>query len=288
MTKIDRCLFKENSIGVEVINTKQWTEMLQLTNTMFRECTKGLVFRSPVSPGTSSYANSRLDTVGFGASKAATFIEVESDAGVYSGHWTNLHFWAGSDNITCIKISGSMKLTKLFYPVFESFVSDPTALIGIDIGPGAAPPWIMGTEWVGNWTTKINNPNGEWLNGVGEVYKRSVDLTLGTNSEYGPTATLLQTYKFALIGLPRIYLDVGGTFASGETVTVRIRAVYIDGGETEITVNLTSTGIRSLTDQEYYWLANGNSFLEKIEAEGYSNQASTNVTVSVRAYGAGI
>jgi len=63
----------------------------------------------------------------------------------------------------------------------------------------------------------------------------------GTGGAYGAVVTITPTAGKSLVPLATT-LTWGGTFGSGETVTIRITATYNDGTTVSITRSATATG----------------------------------------------
>lgn len=144
------CLFQNCLSALELANTVQWTEQLRLEATIFRDCKAGITFKAPSGTGTGSYANSRLDQVGFdnrgNVGSAWSHVVVENGAYADEGLWSNIRLWCHEDNGKCFAIGkagvggGSMFRTVLHKPVFESFVSSPSALYGISLDHADSTP----------------------------------------------------------------------------------------------------------------------------------------------------
>jgi len=118
-----------------------------------------------------------------------------------------------------------------------------------------------------------------------ETFKAtSLSVTIGTSGVYGSAKTI--TSLSGLITYPRIKITWGGTFGTGETVTVGIEAVYSDGSKsTLVEKSATATGSLWLSDDDILTLiANGKDIVQ-LNIYAKTNLSSTSVTVTVDAYG---
>jgi hypothetical protein len=86
---------------------------------------------------------------------------------------------------------------------------------------------------------------------------------------------------------PNIGIEVSGTFASGEVVTVKIIFEYIDGTETSTEIAFTSPTTHWLSNSELYNLLSSSSLLYAIKAQAKTNQTATTVSVSIKAFAFG-
>jgi len=82
---------------------------------------------------------------------------------------------------------------------------------------------------------------------------------------------------------PRIKITWGGTFASGETVTVKIIFNYIDGKQLSITKSASAPGSYWLTYDDLLNLYSYFNILESIVVQAMSSASSTQVTVTIDA-----
>ena len=69
-------------------------------------------------------------------------------------------------------VDGGMDQTLLFGVVFESFTSEPNNMFAIDLGTNCnpAPTFDSGVSFLGNWTARVHNPYGIWLQKHGAVF----------------------------------------------------------------------------------------------------------------------
>lgn len=109
--------------------------------------------------------------------------------------------------------------------------------------------------------------------------KRTVTPDIGVNDTYG---TPITTYSYTgQISWFKAKITVGGTFATGETVTVLIRVITKGGVITDIEKSFTSTGSLWLTDDDILSAWTDNDTIQKIVVKAKTDQASTSVTVTV-------
>lgn len=289
-TTIQNTLFKDSKIGIEFANTKTWSEYNKIENCQFYNVTEGIVFRTPTGNATGSYASSKIVHSSFNIMDYSVGIKVERLAEFSDSQIQNVRFWLGEygrANQTALLVDGSMYQTLLFGVVFESFTDDPVFMYAIDLAENCDPAPILdgGVSFLGNWTAKVHNPFSIWISGVGSVFSReSVDVAVGTNDNYGENATIqvrpLKIFNFK----PRIEVD--GAFASGETVTVRIRIEYIDNTISKSAVRtFNTTGSSWLSDDEMLMMFSSQSIIWAVLVDAKSNVAQTNVNVKVSGYG---
>jgi hypothetical protein len=110
-----------------------------------------------------------------------------------------------------------------------------------------------------------------------------VSVTVGSGGVYGSASVI--TSQSGLITYPRIKITWGGTFGTGETVTVKVEAVYSDGTTAYVEKSATATGSLWLTDDDILSLITQGKDIVKLNIYAKTNLASTTVTVTVDAYG---
>ena len=128
----------------------------------------------------------------------------------------------------------------------------------------------------------------------------SLSVPVGTSNTYGSNVTLYSNYVTSgwyAIALP-IYITVtwGGTFASGETVTVKLTFNITPVGSSSVsyspstTLSATTTGSQSLNINDIIAIiapaitSSGNYTVSSITAAAASSASSTSVTVTVQAW----
>jgi hypothetical protein len=148
---------------------------------------------------------------------------------------------------------------------------------------------IIGNVVYGNRWTPISKV------GVNTIVKRNVgydtesfkvtglSVTVGTGGAYGSASAI--TTLSGMITYPRIKITWGGTFGTGETVTVKVEAVYTDGTTAYVEKSATATGSTWLTDDDIISLITQGKDIVKLNVYAKTNLSSTTVTVTVDAYG---
>jgi hypothetical protein len=291
-TTIQNTIFENTSTGIELANTKTWSEYTKIEDCQFNNATEGISFRTPVGNATGSYDSSQINRCSFNLRDFSVGINVEPLAEFSDSQIQNVRFWLGRNdysraNQTAILLNGSMDQTILLGVVFESFTPYPVYLFGIDLGKNctAAPTIDSGVSFLGNWTARIHNPFGEWIVGVGGVFQRqNVNVPLGLNNQYGENASIrLSSFKIFSFK-PQIIVD--GSFSNDETVTVRIRIEYIDNAiSSPIVRSFTSSDSIWLSDNEMLQLYPSQSIIWAILVDAKSSSSSTDATVNVSGYG---
>jgi len=110
-----------------------------------------------------------------------------------------------------------------------------------------------------------------------------LSVPIGVSGAYGSPVSIISLS--GVITFPRVKIIWGGTFGTGETVTVNITAVYSDGSTASITKSATTTGSLWLTDDDILALITQGKDITQLQVSASSNLASTSVTVTVDAYG---
>jgi hypothetical protein len=291
-TTIQNTIFENTSTGIEFANTKTWSEYNKIENCQFNNATEGIAFRTPVGNATGSYSSSQIDRCSFNLRDFSVGINIEYLAEFSDSQIQNVRFWLGKNdysraNQTAILLNGAMDQTILFGVVFESFTPYPVYLFGIELGANctATPTIDSGVSFLGNWTARIHNPFGEWIDGVGGVFQRqNVNVPVGLNNQYGDTSSItlnpLKIFSFK----PQI--SIAGSFANEETVTVRIRIEYLDNAiSTPVLRTFTSTGSKWLSDDEMMQLYPSQGIIWAILVDAKSTASSTYAVVNVSCYG---
>jgi hypothetical protein len=113
----------------------------------------------------------------------------------------------------------------------------------------------------------------------------SLSVSVGRGGVYGSASVI--TSPSGVITYPRIKITWSGTFGSGETVTVKVEAVYTDNSTAYIEKSATTTGSLWLTDDDIIALISQGKNITKLNIYAKTNLSSTSVTVTVDAYGKG-
>jgi hypothetical protein len=108
--------------------------------------------------------------------------------------------------------------------------------------------------------------------------------TPGTGGAYGAAVALKPSANKAMVPL-WIVLTWGGTFAAGETVTIRLTVRFSDGTAAELTKSATATGDVWLTDAEKASLWKDGVFITEVDVDSSSSAAATSVTTSAAVCG---
>lgn len=118
-----------------------------------------------------------------------------------------------------------------------------------------------------------------------EMFRASTNVSIGLSNTYGSPTTVRtgsNTIKFF-----KARITWGGTFATGETVTVRIEVVYHDGTTAYVEKSATAVGSTWLTDDDILTLTKNASYISKINLYAKTSATTTSVTVTVDIYGHG-
>ena len=110
-----------------------------------------------------------------------------------------------------------------------------------------------------------------------------LSVAIGTGGAYGNASTI--TTLSGTVTYPRVKITWGGTFGTGETVTVKVEAVYTDGTTAYVEKSATATGSLWLTDDDVLSLITQGKDIVKLNVYAKTNLSSTTVTVTVDAYG---
>jgi hypothetical protein len=289
-TTISNMIFENTSTGIELANTKSWSEDTKIEDCHFINATEGIAFRTPVGNATGSYASSQIDSCFFNIRDNSVGVKVERLAEFSDSQLQNVRMWMGQDGVTNqtgLLDDGSMYQTLLFGVVFESFTVTPNNMFAIDLGQNCnpAPTLDSGVSFLGNWTASIHNPYSIWISGVGSAFERDgVNVPVGLNSQYGANVTI-QTLPLHIFTFePKIQVD--GNFANNETVTVRIRLQYADNViSNSVTKTFTASGAVWLSNDEMMELYPSQSIIMAVVVDAQSSSSSTNAVVTVSGYG---
>jgi secreted PhoX family phosphatase len=140
-------------------------------------------------------------------------------------------------------------------------------------------------SFLGNWTARIHDPNSIWLSSTNTVFSETnLSVAVGIDNQYGQITAIqrrpLTIHEFK----PKI--EVAGSFADGQTVTVRIRLEYVDNSlSSPATIAFTNTTSLWLTDDQFLTLYPSQNIIWAILIDAKTTSASTGVTVKVSGYG---
>jgi hypothetical protein len=293
-TTVTNMVFENTTTGIELANTQSWSENTQISDCHFINATEGIAFRTPVGndtgTATGSYDSSQIDRCFFNLRDNSVAVKVEPLAEFSDSQMQDDRIWSGQDghtNQTGLLMDGSMYNSLLVGVVFESFTDAPNVMYAIDIGDSANTMPILdgGVSFLGNWTAKIHNPFGVWVSGISSAFQRqNVPVPVGINGQFDGNTTI-QTLPLTIFSFtPEI--TVGGTFASGEMITVRIRLEFADNVlSNNVVKTFNDTGSLWLNDSDMLQLYPSQDVILGVVIDAQSNAASTSATVSVSGYG---
>ena len=133
------------------------------------------------------------------------------------------------------------------------------------------------------WGTRIIRDN---LGYPTDTFKSTgLSIPVGTGDAYGSAKTVLS--PSGAIRYFKAKINVGGTFGTNETVTVKVEAVYPDGTTAYVEKSFTATGSYWLTDDDILALTKDASTILRLNLYAKTNLSSTSVTISVDVYGHG-
>jgi len=290
-TTISNMKFENCTTALELVSSATWTEGTKIEDSRFINSKAAIVFMTPTGSGTGSYASSEIRRCFFNLLDNSVGIVVERLAELSDSQLQDVRMWIGENGFTSdqtgLLVDGSMHQTLLSGVVFESFADYPTKLFAISLGETSITPPILagGISFLGNWTAKIHNPFAKWISGLGAVFKQeNLNIPIGLNGQYGATEDFqLRPYTIASFK-PKI--QVQGSFADNETITVRIRLEFID--------NIISGSVeKSFSNSTTLWLNNDDmlrllpsqSIIWAILFDAKVSSASTDATVQISGYG---
>ncbi len=289
-TTVTNMNFENTSVGIELANTNTWSEDTQIENCYFINATQGIVFESPTGNATGSYASSDIERCFFNIRDNSVGINVEDLAQFSDSQMQNVRMWMGQNGVTNqtgLQVDGSMYQTLLTSVVFESFANSPNNMFAIDLEKDCNPaPTLDGdVNFLGTWTANIHNPYSIWISGIGSAFERqNVNVPVGVNGQYSGNATIqaipLNIYSFE----PKI--QVQGSFANDETVTVRVRLLFTDNViSNPVTQVFNSSGTVWLSNDQMLTLFPSQSVIVGVVFDAQSSASTTNTFVTVSGYG---
>jgi len=289
-TTVSDMVFVNCSTAIEFVNTATWSEGTKIENCRFVDSREGIAFRTPTGNATGSYASTEISRCFFNLVDNSVGINVERGAEYSDSQLLNSRIWMGENgqsNQTGLLAEGSMFQTLISGVVFESFAAAPVNLYAVALGENAVTPPTFdgGVSFLGNWTARIYNPSGKWISGLGSIFRReNVNIPMGVSGRYGAAESIHARPLTISSFKPRI--RVQGSFASGETVTVRFRLELLDNviaGSVE--KSFTNSSTLWLTDDDMLALFPSQSVIWAILVDAKSNSASTSVVVQIDVYG---
>jgi len=118
----------------------------------------------------------------------------------------------------------------------------------------------------------------------GYLWVKSASPTPGTGGAYGTAVVLSPATNKSVVPLS-VSLTWGGTFGTGETVTIRITAKFSDGTSANITRSATATGTVFLNPADLQGIFKDGVYITEIDVDSSSSLTSTTVTTSATIYG---
>jgi hypothetical protein len=118
-----------------------------------------------------------------------------------------------------------------------------------------------------------------------KLFLKSASPTLGTGGALGSEISLTPDPGYVRIVPLGVRINVGGTFASGESVTVRITLYFDDGTSAYVDKTYTATGVYYLTDADFFSVWKSGVGATRIGVRAGSSAAATSVTVTVTVRG---
>jgi len=290
-TTISNMAFVNSSTALEIANTEKWTEGTKIEDCRFANSRESIVFRTPTGNSTGSYASSEIKRCFFSIFDNSVGIKVEYLAEFSDSQLQDVRMWMGENgmrNQIGLLVDGSMHQTLLYGVVFESFTDYPEQMYAISLGETSITPPILagGVSFLGNWTAKIHNPFSKWISGVGAVFKQeNLNIPTGLSGQYGATQEVhLRPYTISSFK-PKI--QVSGSFASKEIITVRFRLQFVDNiVSSSVEKSFSNSTTLWLSDEDILRLFPSQSVIWAILIDAKASSASTDATVKVSLYGA--
>jgi len=290
-TTVSNMAFVNCSTAIEIANTDTWSEGSKIENCRFANSKEGIAFRTPTGNGTGSYASTEISRCFFSIFDNSVGIKVEYLAEFSDSQLQDVRMWMGESgmrNQTGLLVDGSMHQTLLDGVVFESFADYPDQLYAISLGETSITPPILagGVSFLGNWTAKIYNPFNKWIAGSGAIFKQeNLNVPIGLNGQYGSTETIQLRPLTIADFKPKI--QVQGSFAYNETVTVRFRLEFVDNVISQsVEKSFTNSTAVWLSDDDMLRMFPSESVIWNILVDAKASSASTDAVVQVSVYGA--
>jgi hypothetical protein len=290
-TTVSDMAFENCSTALELANTETWSEGTKIEDCRFVNSSESIVFRTPTGNGTGSYASSEIRRCFFNILDNSIGIKVEYLAEFSDSQLQDVRMWMGENgfirNQTGLLVDGSMHQTLLSGVVFESFADYPEQLYAISLGETAITPPILagGISFLGNWTARIYNPFNKWISGSGAVFKQeNLNVPIGLSGQYGPTE-IIQLRPLTIADFkPKI--QVQGSFAHNETITVRFRLEFVDNVISQsVEKSFSNATTLWLDDDDILKMLPSQSVIWDILVDAKASSASTDAVVRISVYG---
>jgi hypothetical protein len=124
-----------------------------------------------------------------------------------------------------------------------------------------------------------------FTSGYAFISKTGSSVSAGTSGSYGSESSVSPDTGYNSIIPFKVRAIVGGTFASGETVTIRFRFYWSDSTTTDVTTSATATGNYDLDLPTIALNLKNGVYCTKITVAGASSASSTSVTLQCAVYG---
>jgi hypothetical protein len=119
---------------------------------------------------------------------------------------------------------------------------------------------------------------------LGYHFVKTASPTPGVGGSYGSAVAIAAPTNKSLV-LLSASLTWGGTFGTGETVTIRLTAKFSDGTTSNITKSATATGSQTLNTADLQGLMKDGVYVTEVDVDSSSSADSTTVTTSATIYG---
>jgi len=119
---------------------------------------------------------------------------------------------------------------------------------------------------------------------LASLWVKRASPTPGVGGAYGTAVALKPGAMRGVVPLSAS-LTWGGTFGTGETVTIRLTAKFSDGTSANITRSATATGTVLLNNADLQGLFKDGVYITEIDVDSSSSASSTSVTTSATIYG---
>jgi hypothetical protein len=289
-TTVSNMQFVDCSTALEVATSATWSEGTKIEDSRFINSTTAIIFRTPTGNGTGSYASTEIRRCFFNLLDNSVGIVVEPLAELSDSQLQDVRMWMGENgftrNQTGLLVDGSMHQTLLSGVVFESFTDYPTDLFAIALGETSiTPPILDSVSFLGNWTAKVHNPFSKWISGAGAVFKQeNLNVPIGLSGQYGTTKDLHLRPDTISSFKPKI--QVQGSFANNESITVRFRLEFVDNIiSASVEKSFSNSTTLWLSDDDMLRLFPSQSVIWAILVDAKASTASTDATVQVSVYG---
>jgi hypothetical protein len=289
-------------VGIELLNTFDWSESNKIDDCHFVQCTQGIVFRTPIEPGTGSYQCTSVSRCYFNLKDNSIGVNIEKDAGVTDAQLLNLHIWIASYggeafNQTGLKVSGSLYQTIMDGVVFESFAKgelSSATLYAVDIDTDFQTPILQeGITFLGSWTNMIHNPLNSDVQGEGAgVSFKQENINIPVNTQdYTDNPT---TFKVApsTISSFKASITVDGSFSQNENITVRFRLGFFDkdtaAGSGVVEKTFSATGSLWLNEDDLLVLYPYRDIVQSVLIDAKVDSSSSDATVKISIFGTSV